>query len=103
MLHAGRTLACAWRQAHDERMHDRGVGLRTVCVGLGLGLAVLCAACTASVGHGSSAQAPAGGRPRAAYTGGGAFFFFRQLPPLLSFLAPTPPRASLPLRAPPSS
>jgi len=70
MLHAGRTLACTWRQAHDERMHDRGVGLRTVCVGLGLGLAVLCAACTASVGHGSSAQVPAGGRQGATITVG---------------------------------
>jgi osmoprotectant transport system substrate-binding protein len=47
-------------------MHGRGVVLRSVC----LALAVLCAACTASGGQGSSAQAPAAGRPGATITVG---------------------------------
>lgn len=47
-------------------MHGRGVVLRSVC----LALAVLCAACTASGGQGSSAQVPAAGRPGATITVG---------------------------------
>jgi osmoprotectant transport system substrate-binding protein len=47
-------------------MHGRGVVLRSVC----LALAVLCAACTASGGQGSSAQAPAAGQPGATITVG---------------------------------
>ena len=47
-------------------MHGRGVVLRSVC----LALSVLCAACTASAGGGSSAQAPAAGRPGATITVG---------------------------------
>jgi osmoprotectant transport system substrate-binding protein len=47
-------------------MHGRGVVLRSVC----LALSVLCAACSASGGHGSSAQAPPAGRPGATITVG---------------------------------
>jgi osmoprotectant transport system substrate-binding protein len=47
-------------------MHGRGVVLRSVC----LALSVLCAACTASGRSGSSAQAPAAGRPGATITVG---------------------------------